>query len=116
VQAYQDPRAVKNMLSPNRNPFFGERWAPGLFEGQEREGFRLLLNEFGGSEASHQALESLYPQLLETFQGHIADDPNADWMEFLSNVDITQLLGDLAPFQRGENPGRYIGRGRNVLF
>lgn len=118
VPASEDPKAAREVYRTNRNPFQGVGFAPGLYEGNLEGGYQQLLNEFGGSEASRQALQSLFPQLEATYSQHTGggiDDPYADWMEFLSAQDLGQLLADLPSWQRGSNPGRFMGQGRNVL-
>lgn len=109
---------VGNMYGTNRvgadafkgNDIFGTDYYDTANDG--RIGYARFADVLGGNNNFKQYVQSKYPQMYDLFGAASGDDPTMTWTKFLQGQQDT-LATDYAnesPSQRGEQPGRSLGK------
>ena len=92
----------------------------GMFEGTDyfdtadngKPAYARYADVLGGNQNFKNYVQNKYPQMWELFGAASGDDPSMTWTKFLTN-NQDQMVSDyseMTPSQRGEQPGRSLGR------
>lgn len=107
-----------NMYGTNRvtsdafkgNEFFGTDYFDTTDNG--RVGYARFADVLGGNQNFKNYVQNKYPQMWSTYGAAAGDDPTLTWTKFLEgNQDnLASQYSELSPTQRGEAPGRTLGK------
>ena len=107
-----------NMYGTNRvtgdafkgNDIFGTDYFDTMDDG--RIGWQRFNEALGGNNSFKQWAQNKYPQMWNSFGAASGDDPTMTWTKFLqgSQDALTTEYANLAPSERGEMPGRSLGK------
>ena len=110
--------AAGNLFGSNRvtgdafkgNPYFGTDYFDTTDAG--RVGYQRFADVLGGDTKFKQWVQNKYPQMWNQFGAVSGDDPEMTWTKFLegSQDDITTEYANLSPSERGQMPGRSLGK------
>jgi hypothetical protein len=92
------------------NPYFGTDYYDTSENG--RYGYARFADVLGGNTGFKQYVQNKYPQMYDLFGAASGDDPTLTWTKFLEGQQDTLATdyANLSPSQRGEQPGRSLGR------
>ena len=77
-----------------------------------RIGYARFSDVLGGNTNFKNYVQSKYPQMWDQYGAAAGDDPTLTWTKFLEgNQDnLTAQYAEQTPTQRGEAPGRTLGK------
>lgn len=77
-----------------------------------RVGWARFTDVLGGNNNFKNYVQNKYPQMWDQYSAAAGDDPTLTWTKFLEgNQDnITTQYSEMSPSQRGEAPGRTLGK------
>ena len=92
------------------NDIFGTDYYDTNNEG--RTGYQRFTDALGGNNRFQSWAANKYPQMWERFAAATGDDPTLTWTNFLqgSQDDLTTEYSEMSPSERGEMPGRTLGK------
>lgn len=107
-----------NMYGTNRvtsdafkgNPYFGTDYYDTAENG--RYGYARFADVLGGNQNFKNYVQSKYLPMYDLFGAASGDDPTMTWTKFLEGQQdtLTSQYSELTPNQRGEQPGRSLGK------
>ena len=92
------------------NDLFGSDYFDTANDG--RIGYARFADVLGGNNNFKQYVQNKYPQMWNLFGAASGDDPTMTWTKFLQNQQdtLTTDYANESPTQRGEQPGRSLGK------
>jgi hypothetical protein len=107
-----------NMYGTNRvtadafkgNDIFGTDYYDTANDG--RIGYARFADVLGGNNKFQQYVQSKYLPMYDLFGAASGDDPTMTWTKFLEGQQdtLTTDYAELSPTERGESPGRSLGK------
>jgi hypothetical protein len=92
------------------NDIFGTDYYDTSAEG--RYGWQRFVDVLGGNNKFQSWAQNKYPQMWDRFGAASGDDPTLTWTKFLQGQQdqMATDYSELAPSERGEMPGRSLGK------
>jgi hypothetical protein len=92
----------------------GDIFGPDYFDTADdgRVGYARYADVLGGTNNFKNYVQSKYPQMWDLFGAASGDDATMTWTKFLQNQQDTMATdyANETPSQRGEAPGRSLGK------